>query len=164
MKHDLRVTRNYNAYLSDFWLAIQVGVLLCRLPVLLRFYALPTLLHRLTPPDSNAMTANEVTRDRAVHVVLQVCQLRFFRTRLFPLACLRQSLTLYYTLTRLGYPVMIHFGVRKGKEELEGHCWLTGKGMPVTERGESSASYRIVYSYPSGQPNSGQKVKEIFCT
>ena len=164
MKPGLRMNKSYIAWLADSWLAIQVGVLLCQLPVLLRLYALPTLLHRLTPPDSNIMRASEVKRDRAVRVVLLVCQLRFFRTRLFPLACLRQSLTLYYTLTRLGYPVMIHFGVRKGKEELEGHCWLTGKGMPVTERGESSASYRIVYSYPSGQPNSGQKVKEIFCT
>ena len=163
IKHDFKMIKHGLARLSDSRLAIQVVVLLCRLPVLLRLYALPTLLHRLTPHDSNAMAASDVKRDRAVSLVLWVCQLRFFRTRLFPLACLRQSLTLYYTLTRLGYPVMIHFGVRKGKEDLEGHCWLTVKGMPVTERGESSASYRIVYSYPSGQQNSGQNVKGILC-
>jgi len=161
MKHDLRVSKNYIACLSDSWLAIQVVVLLCRLPVLLRLYALPTLLHRLTAPDPNAMTASDVKRDRAVRLVLRVCQLRLFRSWLFPLGCLRQSLTLYYTLTRLGYPVMIHFGVRKGKEELQGHSWVTVKGMPMTEGGESSA-YRIVYSYSSGQPNSVPEVKEGF--
>jgi hypothetical protein len=161
MKHDLRVSKNYNAYWADSWLAIQVGVLLCQLPVLLRLYALPTLLHRLTPPDSNIMMASDVKRDRAVRVVLRVCQFRLFCTRLFPLACLRQSLTLYYTLTRLGYPVMIHFGVRKGKEELRGHSWVTVKGMSMAEGGESSA-YRIVYSYASDQPGSALSMTEKF--
>ena len=163
MKHDLRVSKNYNAYLSDSWLAIQVVVLLCRLPVLLRLYALPTLLHRLTAHDPNVMTTPDDKRDRAVRVVLRVCQLRLFRTRLFPLVCLRQSLTLYYTLTRLGYPVMIHFGVRKGKEgsELQGHSWVTVKGMPMAEGGESSA-YRIVYTFPPVQPGSALSVTEKF--
>lgn len=161
MKRDLRVSKSYIAQLSDCWLAIQIGVLLCQLPVLLRLYALPTLLHRLTPRDPTGMTAPDEERDRAVRLVLRVCQLRLFRTRLFPLVCLRQSLTLYYTLTRLGYPVMIHFGVRKGKEELQGHSWVTVKGMPVTERGDSSP-YRIVYTYPPGQPNSVQDVQEVF--
>ena len=164
MKHDLRVSKRYIACLSDSWLAIQVGVLLCRLPVLLRLYALPTLLDRLTAPDATVMTApDDVKRDRAVRVVLRVCQLRPFCSRLFPRTCLRQALALYYMLTRLGYPVMIHFGVRKGKEELQGHSWITVKGMPVTER-EGSSPYNIVYSYPLGQPNSDQNVKGIFCT
>ena len=161
MKPDLRIRKNSIAGLADSLLAIQVVVLLCQLPVLLRLYALPTLLHRLTPPDSNIMAASDVKRDRAVRVVLRVCQFRLFRTRLFPLACLRQSLTLYYTLTRLGYPVMIHFGVRKGKEELRGHSWVTVKGMPMAEGGESSA-YRIVYSYSSDQPGSALSVREKF--
>lgn len=161
MKRDLRVSKSYIARLSDCWLAIQIGVLLCQLPVLLRLYALPTLMHRLTPRDPTAMTATDGERECAVRLVIRVCQLRLFRTRLFPLVCLRQSLTLYYTLTRLGYPVTIHFGVRKGKEELLGHSWVTLEGMPVVEGGGSSP-YRIVYSYPSGQPNSGQNVKGIF--
>jgi len=161
MKRDLRVSKNYNAYLADFWLAIQVVFLLCRLPVLLRLYALPTLLHRLTTPDATGMAPSEVKRDRAVRVVLRVCQLRPFRFRLFPRTCLRQALALYYMLTRLGYPVMIHFGVRKGKEELQGHSWITVKGMPVTQR-EGSSPYNIVYSYPLGQTKAHPNVKGIF--
>ena len=161
MKPDLRIRKNSIAGLADSLLAIQVVVLLCQLPVLLRLYALPTLLHRLTAPDATTMSAPDVKRDRAVRVVLRVCQLRPFRSRLFPRTCLRQSLTLYYTLTRLGYSVMIHFGVRKGKEELQGHSWVTVKGMPVIESRDSSA-YRIVYTYPLGQPNSDLNVKGSF--
>jgi len=129
--------------------------------VLLRLYTLPTLLRHLTPHETIAMAAPDVERDRAVHLVLRVCQMRLFRTRLFPLVCLRQSLTIYYTLTRLGYPVTIHFGVRKGKEELQGHCWVTVKGMPVTERGDSSP-YRIIYTYPPSQPNSVPDEQNVF--
>ena len=163
MKHDLRVSKRYIACLSDSWLAIQVGVLLCRLPVLLRLYALPTLLDRLTAPDATVMTAPDdvIKRDRAVQLVLRVCQLRPFRSRLFPRVCLRQALALYSTLTSLGYTVSIHFGILKKGEELRGHSWVTVKGMPVAERRDSSA-YRIVYSYPSGQPDFGQNVKEVF--
>lgn len=161
MKHDLRVRKNSIACLSDCWLAFQIGVLLCRLPVLLRLYALPTLLHRLTPSDATIMIAPDLERDRAVRLVRQVCQLRLFRTRLFPLVCLRQSLSLYYTLTRLGCPVMIHFGVRKGKEELQGHSWVTLEGMPVAEQG-GSTPYRIVYTYPPDQPNSVPDEQEVF--
>jgi hypothetical protein len=161
MKSDLRVRKNSIACLSDSWLAIQVVVLLCRLPVLLRLYALPTLLHRLTPRDATTMIAPDIERDRAVRLVLRVCQLRPFRSRLFPRICLRQALALYYTLTNLGYTVSIHFGILRRGEELLGHCWVTLEGMPVAEGGGSSA-YRIVYSYPSGQPNPAPDMTEIF--
>ena len=161
MKRDLRVSKSYIPCLSDSWLAIQVVVLMCRLPVLLRLYALPTLLHRLTASDTTTMMAPDRERDRAVRLVLWVCQLRPFRSRLFPRVCLRQALALYSTLTNLGYTVSIHFGILRRGEELRGHSWVTVKGMPVAEGGDSSP-YRIVYSYTSGQPNSIPDVKEGF--
>jgi hypothetical protein len=161
MKLDLKVRKTYIPSLSDSWLAIQVMVLLFRLPVLLRLYALPTLLYRLTAPDGTAMTAPDEKRNHAVQLVLRVCQLRPFRSRLFPRPCLRQALALYSTLTSLGYSVSIHFGILRKGEDLRGHSWVTVKGMPVAERVDSS-KYRIVYSYPPGQPNSGPNVQGIF--
>ena len=161
MKHDLRAIKHPRARLSDYWLAIQIVMLLCRLPVLLRLYTLPTLLHHLTPRDTTAMTAPDEERDRAVRVVLRVCQLRPFRSRLFPRTCLRQALALYSTLTSLGYAVSIHFGILRRGEELRGHSWVTLEGMAVAE-GENSSPYRILYSYPSDQQNSASNVKGIF--
>ncbi len=161
MKHDLRVIKRGLPRLSDSWLAIQIVMLLCRLPVLLRLYTLPTLLHRLTPRDTTAMTAPDIERDRVVRLVLWVCRLRPFRSRLFPRTCLRQALALYSTLTYLGYTASIHFGILWRGKELRGHSWVTLDGMAVAE-GRDSSPYRIVYSYPSGQPNSASNVKEIF--
>ena len=162
MKYDLKVNKSCIARLSEYWVAMQVMVLLCRMPVLLRLYALPTLLDRMTDPNANARPApGAEKRDRAVRVVLQVCQLRLFRSRLFPRTCLRQALALYSTLTSLGYTVSIHFGILREGEELRGHSWVTVKGMPVVERQDSSV-YRIVYSYPSDQPDFGQNFKEGF--
>jgi hypothetical protein len=47
----------------------------------------------------------------------------------FPRACLRQSLALYSTLTRLGYPVTIH----KAREALHGRSRVMVQGTSVVE-------------------------------
>ena len=49
----------------------------------------------------------------AIGIVTRVCNLRMFRSRIFPKLCFRQSLALYRTLNQMGYPVEIHFGVKK---------------------------------------------------
>src|SRR5690348_16534180 len=49
-------------------------------------------------------------------------------SRRWPLArrvpCLRRSLTLYYFLTRLGYPVRVVFGATKDGGRLRAHAWV----------------------------------------
>jgi hypothetical protein len=82
-----------------------------------------------------------------VQLVVRVCQLRVFRSRLFPRACLRQSLALYYVLSRVGYPVIIHFGVRKEEDTLQGHSWVTVQGTPVAEQTPADV-FHVVYVYP----------------
>jgi len=85
--------------------------------------------------------------DRMVRLVVRVCRLRCFRPPLFPRACLRQALALYYTLRRMGYPVAIHFGVHKAEEALHGHSWVTVQGQVVAES-MSVEVFHEVYSYP----------------
>jgi Transglutaminase-like superfamily len=80
--------------------------------------------------------------------VVQLCQARLFRLPLFPRPCLRQALALYYVLTRMDYPVAIHFGVCKTGEELHGHSWVTFQGKLVAERTRIDI-FTIVYSYPA---------------
>ena len=84
--------------------------------------------------------------ENTLAVVTTVCQFRLFRFPLFPRACLRQSLTMYRVLTAMGYPVMIHFGVRKQGAAFVGHSWVTLNGRPLAERG--SPEFTAVYSYP----------------
>jgi hypothetical protein len=85
--------------------------------------------------------------ERLVRLVAWLCQWRGFRTRFFPRACLRQALALAYLLPRMGYPVMIHFGVSKAGTALHGHCWVTVEGRPVAERTPLDR-FRILYTYP----------------
>ena len=85
-----------------------------------------------------------------------VCNLRPFRSRLFPKRCLRQSLALYRTLLRLGYPLRIHFGVRKDGNAFIGHSWVTIDGDSVADP-TPSALFRTVYSHGSiGDPRQRQ--------
>jgi hypothetical protein len=94
--------------------------------------------------------------DQAVRMVVRVCRLKLFRLPLFPRACLRQSLALYYALARLGYPVQIHFGVQKKGKRLYGHSWVTLHGRPVAEKARIEV-FKAVYSYPSEQTGQCQE-------
>jgi hypothetical protein len=133
-------------WLRQSWLRVQVGLWLCGLPLRLRAYSLPMLLHRLTRARRSRGRLLEI--DRAVETVVQLCHAPLFRLPLFPRPCLRQALALYYVLTRMGYPVTIHFGVCKEGEEFYGHSWMTFQGTPIAERTRTDL-FTVVYSYPA---------------
>ena len=87
---------------SQGWWAVRLGLWLCWLPLLLRLYPLPTLLHRLTPAKGHRTRPAPVEMERIVRLVVRLCHLRLFRPPLFPRACLRQALTLYVVLDPAG--------------------------------------------------------------
>jgi hypothetical protein len=107
-------------------LAIRVGLWMCLLPLRLRVYPLPVLLHSLT--RSRRTHSRNIDMEQAVRTVVHLCRLGLFRLPIFPRLCLRQALALHYVLTRLGYPAEIHFGVRKAGGDLHGHSWVTVQG------------------------------------
>lgn len=66
--------------------------------------------------------------------------------------CLLRSLILFRFLRRQGWPVEIHFGVRKtaeGMADITGHSWLVLDGEPFLENDEIGG-YFTTYVYPSG--------------
>jgi hypothetical protein len=133
---------------SQLWWVLRLAGWLCVLPMRLRMYPLPELLRRLMPEQGRRTRSYAIEMDQAVRLVAWVCQRRCFRTRLFPRTCLRQALALYYVLTRLGYPVAIHFGILKKGDMLIGHSWVTVAGQPVAEDRHTQI-FSIVYSYPT---------------
>jgi hypothetical protein len=145
--------RQHRVMLCQVWRAVRVGVWLLGLPLRLRHHSLPGLLDRLAvvkrPPSDSPQEM-----DRMVRLVVWVCRLRCFRLPLFPRACLRQALALYYTLCRLGYPVTIHFGVHKAEEALHGHSWVTVQGQIVAESMPVDA-FHEVYSHPPAAAGAG---------
>jgi hypothetical protein len=48
----------------------------------------------------------------------------------------------------MGYPVEIHFGVRKDDKTLSGHSWVTMEGKPVADT-TYSGIFKAVYSHNS---------------
>ena len=139
--------REYRVMLSQVWCAVRVGVWLLGLPIRLRRQSLPRLLDRLAVVKGQPSSGSPQEMDRMVRLVVRVCHLRCFRPPLFPRACLRQALALYYTLRRMGYPVAIHFGIHKVEEALHGHSWVTVQGQVVAESRPVEV-FHEVYSYP----------------
>ena len=131
------------------WLGARVFGSTCVLPLRLRSASLPVLLQRMTAhPGSRGLGETSLNVERVTRVVERICQIRVFRSRLFPRACVRQSFALYRALTGLGYPVVIHFGVRKTGEMVAGHSWVTLHGQVIAER-PSVGRFEPVYSYPT---------------
>ena len=135
--------------LSKATLAANLVLWLCCLPVMLRIQTIPTLLGRLGGSEKQKKKAPMEVK-AAVRVVTRVSNLRPFRSRFFPKRCLRQSLLLYRTLCRMGYPVEIHFGARKDGEDLHGHSWVTLHGKPVADTARNEI-FKVLYSYPNGE-------------
>ena len=113
---------------------------------MLRIHTIPILLKRLARSEKHVRKTPMELRE-AIGIVTRVCNLRVFRSRIFPKLCLRQSLTLYRTLNQMGYPVEIHFGVRKDDKNFQGHSWVTIHGEPVADTARSEI-FKVVYSYP----------------
>ena len=132
--------------LSQSWFMVRLAVWLCWVSIILRVYPLPVLLHRITPVPGDP--SGPLETERAVRLVVRLCRLPLFRRPVFPRLCLRQSLALYRTLTRMGYPVEIHFGIQKNGKDLRGHSWVTVHGQPVAENAQGEA-FRAIYSYSS---------------
>ena len=67
--------------------------------------------------------------------------------------CLPRSLALYYFATRCGFPVCLCCGVRRMKNTLEGHAWLTFLKRPFLERGNPESYYKVTFSFPPSNEN-----------
>jgi Transglutaminase-like superfamily len=131
--------------LAQLLLVVRIGLWLAVLPMRLHRYSLPQLLQRLRPRHARAQRLSPQERDLVVRRVVRVCRWRCFRGRLFPRLCVRQSLTLYYVLARLGEPVILHIGVSKKGETLRGHSWVTMGGIPVAERRSPEETFQTIY-------------------
>ena len=148
-------------FLQKVTLALSVALWLFRLPIIVRIYSLSGLLERLTRTARSHKKQTALELKEAVPIVTRICYLRLFGARVFPRACLRQSLTLYRVLTRMGYPVEIHFGVRKAGDDLLGHSWVTIEGKPLAD-GTQTYLFKAVYSYPSvSRPSNSRDTSQL---
>jgi hypothetical protein len=154
LRHPLR-----EQLLPKLVLGLDLFLWLCRLPVVLRIHTVRMLLETVARGRRRGGEMPMELSD-VVGLVTQLCNLRPFRSRFFPKLCLRQSLALYRTLTQMGYPVEIHFGVRKDDKTLSGHSWVTMEGKPVADT-TYSGIFKAVYSHTSIGASEATKERSI---
>lgn len=128
-------------------LALDLFLWLCWLPVALRIYGVPTLLERFSPGTRHKVKM-EMELPMMIEIATRICHLRPFRSRIFPKPCLRQSLALFRTLSRMGYPAAMHFGISKEGPNFRGHSWVTMNGDPVADTAPYE-TFSPIYSYSS---------------
>jgi Transglutaminase-like superfamily len=124
---------------------LQIGLVVLRIRVLLRFKTLTRVLEQFSPcsmvvePDDAGMKNLAYYVDRWL--------------RLFPYNrrgnCFPRSVALYRFARQRGYPVQFHCGVRKEAAGLDGHAWLTLDSKPFHEPGTHWQYFTVTFSYPS---------------
>lgn len=139
----------------DLKLFLQILLMLTFLPGRIRRHSLPDLLGQLDP----GVTPGPRDQNRLTKTVGFTDSL--LRYRIFQRygKCLLRSLILFKFLRRDGWPVEIHFGVRKtgeaedesatsGRVDITGHSWLVLAGERFLES-EHMGTYATTYSYPA---------------
>lgn len=144
---------------SDGWLFIRIFAWATALPLLVRVWSLPRLVHFLTPRHISKRPHHED------HYAEQVAKYTDFVLGrgiwVYQRNCLKRSMILYHFLCRQGIDVQLCLGVRKsqgkpdldGRDVLLGHAWLVRQGRPYREHASiDTGTYTVTCSYgpPSG--------------
>ena len=130
------------------WLHGRIAAFLMVFPVLVRTFPIQRVVDVLTPRPTQVRP----TRPRPDVERVQWAVDRLYMRR--PLRsygpCLRRTLTLYYFVTRLGYPVKVALGAYVRDGQLQAHAWLTLDGQPFLERG-TVEQYAVMAEWPREQ-------------
>ncbi|HIE50887.1 MAG TPA: lasso peptide biosynthesis B2 protein [Armatimonadetes bacterium] len=128
------------------WLTLRLLLLLPLTALLVRLLPLPLTLRLLTPRRLPQTAASSAEIERLVQAV---DALQSLRLPLYRRTCLRRCLVLLRLLRQRGLPVVLHFGVRRVGQQLEGHSWLTLRGELFLEPGEDPRPhYTVTYRWP----------------
>lgn len=117
------------------------------LPRMIRRLSLPDLLQRIDPGVAPG-PRDQALLDKTVGFVDSLLRYRIFQRYG---KCLLRSLILFRFLRRQGWPVEVHFGVRKltdDEPKITGHSWLVLNGQPFLEEEGQQGSFATTYSYP----------------
>lgn len=147
----------------DLRLFLNILAMLILLPRLIRKKSLPELLEGIDsgvkqrgnnkggPISGHGSPIEDLdvaTMDKTVGFVDSLLHYRVFQRYG---TCLLRSLILFRFLRQQGWPVKIHFGVRKTAEDqtdITGHSWLVLADEPFLEAESQHGSFVTTYTYP----------------
>lgn len=131
----------------DLWLFLQILTMLILLPRRIHKSNLPDLLAS-SDPGITLRPRNRALLEKTVGFTDSLLRYRVFQRYG---KCLLRSLVLFRFLRQQGWPVKIHFGVRKtaeGQADITGHSWLVLAGEPFLEAESQNGSFVTTYIYP----------------
>lgn len=145
----------------DLWLFLQILTTLVMLPRRIRRLSLLDLLNQMDPGIGTGHQ-DRAKLGKTVGFVDSLLKYRVFRRYGH---CLLRSLLLFRFLRRQGWPVEIHFGVRRTDGEssdespaapasmpanlgITGHSWLVLEGQPFLETEAQEGAYAETYHFP----------------
>lgn len=130
----------------DLWLFLRILTMLLLLPGKIRRMSLPDLLNQIDPGISS-VTRDDVLLEKTAGFTDSLLKYRIFQRYGI---CLLRSLILFKFLRLQGWPVEIHFGVRKtdeGEPDITGHSWLVLDGKSYLENEHQRDTFTTTYSY-----------------
>ena len=130
----------------DLWLFLQILTTLVMLPRRIRRLSLLDLLNRMDPGVGTGHQ-DRSKLEKTVGFVDSLLKYRVFRRYG---RCLLRTLTLFSFLRGQGWPVEIHFGVRKteeGASDITGHSWLVLESEPFLEDESQRGSFATTYHH-----------------
>ncbi len=145
----------------DLWLFLQILFTLIALPRKISRQSLPGLLAGLDPGVA-PVPHDRKKMEKTAGFIDSLLKYRPFQRYGH---CLLRSLVLFKFLRRQGWPVSIHFGVKKTGEaqegrpatapagaperiDITGHSWLVFEGQPFLETEAQEGAFAETYHYP----------------
>ena len=126
MKAKLRILLSFSA--QDWILLVQAWSLLLVIDIALRMLSFRKVQGWIRSPDQpgvSTIKAEKVIQRSSGFVDLAA------RHHLYPMTCLRRSLTLQWLLSRAGLYTTLQFGVRRENGNLQAHAWLDYQGQVI---------------------------------
>ena len=129
----------------DEWTLLITSLII--LPVIalgLRFYGLKKTRSTLVLfiPDNTGLIFSEDEAMRGVYKVARIVDVAS-RHGLYFANCLKESLILWWLLTRKGIKSKIHIGVEKDSVELLAHAWVEYLGAPLNNPEQVQQHYSV---------------------
>jgi len=137
---------------TEVKLTVRAAAVLLASPVLLKRYDIQKTVDFLTP-RRRVKPKKQLSHERVIYLCQRV--LNGFARVAFRSNCLKRSLTMYHCLKRHGAAVDIHFGVKMGDEELQGHCWLMVDNQLVGDSEEMVGQFAPMFSLPHSETTNG---------
>ncbi len=120
----------------------RIPVCIARLPILSRRYGLEELIEKLTPRRRNGRVGHD-------KIIVYANWWLNRKVGMFQPTCFKRSLILYRFLRENGFPVRIHYGIKRAQEKgNEGHSWVSLDDVPLPPDGDTAWEYHQTFVYP----------------